>query len=70
LHAAGKRASLVNLLLRPKVRFLKMYLLRLGFLDGKAGLVLALLSAFGVLAKYAKLWRLTEAPDRQDATEP
>jgi len=37
-------------------RFIRMYLLRSGFRDGGHGLVLALLAAFSVFQKYAKLW--------------
>ncbi len=47
-----------DLLLRPKFRFIKGYLLRLGFLDGTHGFIIALVSAFGALLKYAKLWEL------------
>lgn len=36
--------------------FIKMYILRLGFLDGKQGLLLALLSGHSTFAKYADLW--------------
>ncbi len=54
----GKRAGLMDILLRPVQRFLKMYLFRLGFLDGYHGAVLCGLSAFSVFTKYAKLWRI------------
>lgn len=55
LFAAGRRAGLTALVLRPAFRFVRMYLLRLGFLDGWAGFHLARLEAFGVFLKYAKL---------------
>jgi glycosyltransferase involved in cell wall biosynthesis len=45
-----------NLFLRPPLTFLKMYVLKMGFLDGWHGFVLCSLSAFHDLAKYAKLW--------------
>lgn len=54
----GKRAHLADLFLRPMQRFLKMYVFRLGFLDGYHGAVLCGLSAFAVYTKYAKLWHL------------
>ena len=57
-HDRGKRATAVDLTLRPLHRFLKMYVFRLGFLDGYHGLVLCGLSAFSVFTKYAKLWNL------------
>jgi (heptosyl)LPS beta-1,4-glucosyltransferase len=34
----------------------RTYLLQVGFLDGKHGLVLCSLQAFGVFLKYARLW--------------
>jgi (heptosyl)LPS beta-1,4-glucosyltransferase len=33
-----------------------MYILQLGFLDGRQGLLLALLSGHSVFVKYANLW--------------
>lgn len=60
--AAGDRArktrkvTAVHLLGRPVWRFFKQYILRLGILDGRAGLIVCMLSAFSVFLKYAKLW--------------
>jgi len=53
--ARGARAGVLDLLLRPPIRFVKGYLLRAGFLDGKAGLVLALMDSLYVGMKYARL---------------
>ena len=58
LFKEGKRAGWVSIGLRPLQRFLKMYLIRLGFLDGIHGLALSMLGAFAVFLKYAKLWEL------------
>jgi glycosyltransferase involved in cell wall biosynthesis len=44
-----------HLTLRPLGRFLKQYVLKLGFLDGKTGLIVCMLAAFSVFMKYAKL---------------
>jgi glycosyltransferase involved in cell wall biosynthesis len=52
----GRRASLADLILRPLWRFLRFYVLRLGFTEGLAGLFVAQSAAFYVFAKYAKLW--------------
>ena len=38
------------------LQFLKMYVLRGGFLDGMHGFVLAYLHAFYVASKYVRLW--------------
>lgn len=54
----GSRFSWVDFLFRPPFRFLKAYVLRRGFLDGRRGFLIALVAAFGVCMKYAKLWEL------------
>jgi len=56
LAACGRRAGLAELILRPVGCFVKMYFLRLGFLDGIPGLILCGMSAWHVFVKYAKLW--------------
>lgn len=60
LHAGGRQFSLYDLLVRPPFQFLKMYILRRGFLDGMHGFVLATVSAWYVFTKYAKLWELQQ----------
>jgi len=60
----GKTASLSQAFLHAIGCFIKMYLLRAGFLDGRAGLLLALLSAHSTYVKYADLWLRTQ-PKRQ-----
>ena len=59
LSADGRTCSLLEARLRGFLKFIKMYLLHGGFLDGKAGYVLAKNSAFGVYLKYLKLWQKT-----------
>jgi glycosyltransferase involved in cell wall biosynthesis len=54
--AAKQRFRLIDVLLRPPWLFFKMYILKLGFLDGVQGLLLALFSSAYVFTKYAKLW--------------
>ena len=58
LHQNGARAYPWDLIFRPAATFFKMYLIKLGFLDGWQGLVLAVLSAYQVLVKYLKLMNL------------
>jgi glycosyltransferase involved in cell wall biosynthesis len=48
--------SLYNIVLRPLATFLYNYFLRLGFLDGREGLLLHLYHAVYVSWKYAKAW--------------
>jgi glycosyltransferase involved in cell wall biosynthesis len=59
--AKGDRASLASMLFRPPWRSFRMYVLRLGFLDGRAGFVLAVLAGYYVFLKYAKVWESTRA---------
>ncbi len=58
MHARGKRVGLLSAVVRAKATFLRMWILQGGILDGRAGWVLCLSSAFYVLAKYTKLWRM------------
>ncbi|WP_434030450.1 glycosyltransferase family 2 protein [[Pseudomonas] boreopolis] len=57
-HARGKRASWSKLVLAPAWRFWRGYLLRGGFLDGRAGLVYAYVTAFTARQKAIRLWGL------------
>lgn len=52
----GKKSSLLQGFLHGVACFLKMYVFRLGFLDGRQGLLLAMLSGHSTFAKYADLW--------------
>ena len=54
-HAAGQRARLGHLLLSPLLRFIKFYILRLGFLDGVPGLVHILIGCGNSFSKYVKM---------------
>jgi glycosyltransferase involved in cell wall biosynthesis len=58
-HARGRRGSAAAVVFKPPARFVSMYLLKGGFLDGAHGLVLACLAAASVMAKYARLWELS-----------
>jgi len=58
MHAAGRRASLASAFWRAEGTFWRMWLLQGGILDGWAGTVLCRASAFYVLSKYVKLWRM------------
>jgi glycosyltransferase involved in cell wall biosynthesis len=56
LYARGRRCGLTPVLLNPHWRFVRGYLLRLGFLDGWRGLVFALVEAGYVRRKYLGLY--------------
>ena len=54
----GRHPRIGNLLLSPPWAFVRSYFLKLGFLDGVEGLIIASMAAFYVFAKYAKAWKL------------
>jgi glycosyltransferase involved in cell wall biosynthesis len=56
LYARGRRCGLLPVLLNPLWRFVRGYLLRLGWLDGWRGLVFALIEANYVRRKYLGLY--------------
>ncbi|MCD7963921.1 MAG: glycosyltransferase family 2 protein [Rikenellaceae bacterium] len=47
-----------KLFIKPSFRFFRHYVLKMGFLDGRQGLVFAYLSAWGVFDKLVKTWRM------------
>ena len=58
MHAKGKKAGLLKPYLSAAGRFISMYLLKLGFLDGKMGFKIAHISAQSNVLKYKELRRL------------
>jgi glycosyltransferase involved in cell wall biosynthesis len=54
----GKSFSFLKLLFNPPFRFIKEYIFKRGFMDGLAGLIIAVSTMFYVFIKYAKLWEL------------
>lgn len=55
----GRTSGFLDLTLRPCAAFLKMFLLKKGFMDGYAGLVLSGLYSSYTFSKYAKLWEMS-----------
>jgi len=51
--------SFANIVIRPLLTFIYNYLIRLGFLDGREGLLLHLYHGIYVSWKYAKAWELS-----------
>jgi len=58
LWKQGKRASILRMLGWPILVFCYKYFLKLGFLDGVHGLVLAVSLAYYHFLKHAKLWEM------------
>jgi glycosyltransferase involved in cell wall biosynthesis len=55
----GRRTRVFDLLFRPLARFIRMYLIKKGFLDGIYGLIVSVMGSFYVFMKYLKLWELS-----------
>jgi hypothetical protein len=66
LHDRGRKASLGSMLFRVPLRFLQLYVVRLGFLDGLAGLQICMLTALTSFLKQARLWELDNALPQPD----
>jgi glycosyltransferase involved in cell wall biosynthesis len=59
LCVQGKRPSLFTVYLHAGWTFLRMYVFKAGFLDGRIGLILATDYAYTVYLKYLKCWEKT-----------
>jgi glycosyltransferase involved in cell wall biosynthesis len=57
--------SVFNIVLRPLATFTYNYFFRLGFLDGREGLLLHLYHAVYVSWKYAKAWEISRSKNSQ-----
>ncbi len=66
----GRSASLRQLLLRFPLRFLQGFVVRLGFLDGLAGLQVCVLVAYLSWLKQANLWQLQSGRKPQELVGP
>lgn len=72
-RAAGRHANPWQTFFYPRFAFLRNYLLKKGFRDGSAGLVVSLLNSYYVFLKLAKLWELEPRapnPDSPSSRKP
>ena len=58
LNQKGERVTLYHVFVKPPARFVIHYFIRLGFLDGFPGFVIAATQSYGVLTRFIKLWLL------------
>lgn len=74
----GRRAGFAGIVFRPFWRFVRMYFIQAGFLDGRHGLILCALQSWGVFLRWAKVWewercqrngRRVELPEYDEAEE-
>lgn len=56
LYIKNIRPNLFHFIIKPCWRFFHQYIIKLGFLDGKEGFIIAYLSAFAVFKRYLFLW--------------
>lgn len=68
-YKQGVRFRWIDFFFRPVWRFFKGLMLKGGWLDGRRGILIASISAFGVAMKYAKVWEL-EVKNRMMDTLP
>jgi glycosyltransferase involved in cell wall biosynthesis len=61
-----RRFSVANIVIRPLLTFIYNYFFRLGFLDGREGLLLHLYHSAYVSWKYAKAWELSRPNASKD----
>jgi len=54
----GRRTNTLELLVHPPIAFLRNYILRRGFRDGTAGLLVSALNSYYVFMKLVKLWEM------------
>jgi glycosyltransferase involved in cell wall biosynthesis len=64
MYARGERAGLARLVVSPLFRFVRFYLVKLGFLDGTAGFAHIAIGSFASFLKYAKLRALAAGVPR------
>lgn len=57
--AHGKGFNVFQLIFRPLHKFIKAYIIKMGFLDGLPGFIIAIASSFYIFVKYVKLWERT-----------
>jgi glycosyltransferase involved in cell wall biosynthesis len=61
----GRRAGLMDIVIKPAASFVKHYLLKQGYRDGVEGFVLSSLSSMSVMVKYAKLRQLWKEQNKE-----
>jgi glycosyltransferase involved in cell wall biosynthesis len=60
----GVKFSWAKLLFKPISKFLECYLIKLGFLDGAVGFLIAYSAGYSAFLKWAKLWELQKRKGR------
>jgi hypothetical protein len=70
MRSKGRKAGVFDLTVHPFAAFVRNYVLRRGFMDGTAGLIVSSMNAYYVFLKFAKLWELRAgAPAREPSAD-
>jgi hypothetical protein len=59
-HTRGKRYVGIKILVAPAYSFIKSYIIKLGFVDGYNGWLIAVTTAYYTFLKYARLNELNK----------
>ena len=59
-YKKGQRPTIFHFVLKPTFRFIRDYIIRLGFLDGITGLIICSLSSMGIFMRYVKLRQILQ----------
>lgn len=55
LHENGKKSNLIKRYISPSFKFIKDYFIKLGFLHGRTGFIICIISAYATYLKYKTL---------------
>ena len=58
LKTQGKAFSLLKLIFKPWSKFIECYFLKLGFLDGLPGFIIAVGAGYSIFLRHAKVWEM------------
>jgi (heptosyl)LPS beta-1,4-glucosyltransferase len=64
-YRSGHKVTLLGIILRTKFAFVRKYIFKKGFLDGRHGFLLAMQSSHYTFNKYFALWVLVEKEELQ-----
>lgn len=68
LFEAGTMVTPYHIIIKPIVRFIKHYIVKLGILDGFHGFIISFILSYGVLVRYIKLWNLKQEHKRNESS--
>lgn len=70
MHAKGRRTGIPGIIVHSVWTFIRIYVMRRGFLDGREGFILAAVGAAGSFFRYSKLFFLQRQSSGSEAVAP